>query len=118
MSTSEDETKWLPFTVSITPCCTWAKLTMLGESELISGAGRALPHSGFKVLLQPRSSETLRPRRQARDTPQVRKRMVATPLGMGFPRVAVERNIRTRGRNVVQERCRPGTNADSLTSLS
>jgi len=50
-TTSEDETKWLPFTVSIEPCCTCAKVMVLGDSEPISGAGLALPHSGLRVLL-------------------------------------------------------------------
>jgi hypothetical protein len=53
MITSDAETKLLPFTVSTTPCWTWAKVIVLGESEPMSGAGLALPHTGFSVLLQP-----------------------------------------------------------------
>ena len=50
---SVDETNWLPFTVSTTPCSTCANVTLLGASDPIAGTGRALPHSGFRVLLQP-----------------------------------------------------------------
>jgi hypothetical protein len=57
MSTSDAETNWLPFTVSSVPACTWEKLTVLGESDPIRGAGLALPHNGLKVLLlQPASN--------------------------------------------------------------
>ena len=52
-STSDEETKLLPVTVSVVPFCTCVKGTVLGASDPISGAGRALPHSGFRVLLQP-----------------------------------------------------------------
>jgi hypothetical protein len=51
--TSEDETNSLPFTFNSAPRCTCEKLTVLGASEPSMGAGRALPHRGFKVLLQP-----------------------------------------------------------------
>jgi hypothetical protein len=49
MTTTEDETNWLPFTMSIAPCCTWAKSIVLGESEPISGLGLELPQIGFEV---------------------------------------------------------------------
>jgi hypothetical protein len=50
---SDDETKSLPFTFNSAPRCTSEKLTVLGAREPTMGAGRALPHRGFKVLLQP-----------------------------------------------------------------
>jgi hypothetical protein len=53
MTTSDDETNWLPFTIKTAPCCTSEKLIVLGESEPISGAGLALPQRGFSVLLHP-----------------------------------------------------------------
>src|ERR1019366_4979971 len=49
MTTTEDETNWLPFTMSTAPCCTWAKSIVLGESEPISGLGLELPQIGFEV---------------------------------------------------------------------
>jgi hypothetical protein len=49
-TTTEDETKWLPFTVSKKPFCTCASVTVLGESDPITGAGRELPHKGLRAL--------------------------------------------------------------------
>jgi hypothetical protein len=51
MRTSDDETKWLPFTMSTEPCCTSAKLIVLDEIETISGTGRALPHKGVESVV-------------------------------------------------------------------
>jgi len=73
ITTSEDETKWLPFTVSTEPCCTCAKLIVLGDSEPIRGKGLALPHKGFRVLLQPGRNK--RARSAARNGPGVRDGM-------------------------------------------
>jgi len=50
MTTTEDATKWLPFTVSKNPCCTWANVTVSAEREAMDGEGRALPHRGFSAL--------------------------------------------------------------------
>src|ERR1039457_4761004 len=74
MTTSDDETKWLPFTVSVSPCCTSARVIVLGESEPISGVGLALLHKGFRVLL-PQPGRNKRASRAARDRPQVREGM-------------------------------------------
>jgi hypothetical protein len=49
-TTTEDETKWLPVTVSKKPFCTCANVTVLGESDPITGAGRELPHKGLRAL--------------------------------------------------------------------
>jgi hypothetical protein len=49
-SPTEDETKWLPFTVRTKPCCTSASVIELAESDEMLGAGRALPHAGFNAL--------------------------------------------------------------------
>src|SRR5712691_8469898 len=73
MTTSEDETKWPPNTMSKAPCCTSAKLIVLGESEPISGAGLALPQSGFRALLQPGRND--RANRTASDRTDVREGM-------------------------------------------
>jgi len=54
----EDATNWPPFMISVIPCCTCAKLTVLGDSDPISGTGLALPHNGFSVLLHPGSKAT------------------------------------------------------------
>src|ERR1700752_1731684 len=50
MITTEDATKSEPFTVRRNPCCTWANVTVLGESEAMTGAGRELPHNGLRAL--------------------------------------------------------------------
>jgi len=72
--TSEDETKLLPFTVNSAPCCTSEKLTVLGASEPTMGAGRALPHRGFKVLLlQPERINN--PKRDRKGSGRMRKSM-------------------------------------------
>src|SRR5215469_1760542 len=71
MTTSDDETKWLPNTMSKAPCCTSAKLIVLGDSEPISGAGLALPQSGFRALLQPGRND--RANRTASDRTDVRE---------------------------------------------
>lgn len=81
--TSEAETKLLPVIVTTAPCCTCAKLNVLGDNDSINGAGRALLHKGFRVLLQPRM-ETARVSRQAHRA-QVRNRMGDTPLGWCSP---------------------------------
>src|SRR5215471_4473842 len=54
ISTSVDETKLPPFTVSVAPLCTWARVMVLGEREAISGTGLALPQNGLRALLQAR----------------------------------------------------------------
>jgi hypothetical protein len=50
ITTTEDETKSEPFTVRRAPCWTWANVNVLGESEAMTGAGRALPHRGLRAL--------------------------------------------------------------------
>src|SRR5579864_4912917 len=63
---SDDGTNWLPFTVSTKPCCTWEKLTVLGEIDPMSGAGRELPQNGFIELLQPARNNSERAMRDKR----------------------------------------------------
>ncbi len=58
MITTEDDTNSLPVTVSTKPCCTWAKVIVLADSEPITGAGRALLHKGFKALQPGRNRNT------------------------------------------------------------
>jgi hypothetical protein len=50
MTTTEDETNWLPFTARTTPCCTSANVIVVGEREPITGAGRVLPQRGLSAL--------------------------------------------------------------------
>jgi hypothetical protein len=57
MTTTEDETNWLPFTLRRKPACTWARVIEVGEREAMIGAGRALPQSGFSALQPGRSSQ-------------------------------------------------------------
>src|SRR5579872_2071900 len=56
ITTTEDETIWLPFTVSTNPCCTCANVTVVTEREERDGAGRALPQSGLRALQPCRTS--------------------------------------------------------------
>jgi hypothetical protein len=75
-TTCDEETNWLPVTVIVTPCCTSENVTSAGESDPITGAGLALLHKGFKVLLQPGKTRTAS--RLAIDRAQARE-------GMGTP---------------------------------
>jgi hypothetical protein len=81
MTTSDADTKLLPFTVTHEPDCKSEKLTVLGESEPIWGAGLELLHKGLRVLLQPASNNSAN--RLAVDTPSfrphVRDHMRETP---------------------------------------
>jgi hypothetical protein len=76
-TTCDEETNWLPVTVIVTPCCTSENVTSVGESDPITGAGLALPHKGFKVLLHPGRTRTAS--RLATHKAQARE-------GMGTPR--------------------------------
>lgn len=58
--TTEDATKSEPFTVRTAPCWTWANVSVLGESELMPGAGRELPHRGFRALQPGKNSSAIR----------------------------------------------------------
>ena len=69
-TTSVAETNLLPFTVTHAPDCKSEKLTVLGESELIWGAGLELPHNGFSVLL-PQLESNNRANRLAVDIPSL-----------------------------------------------
>src|ERR1700676_1490082 len=110
MTNSDAETKLLPLTVSVTPCCTSANVTVLGKSEPIKGAGRALLHRGFRALLQPRA-ENARTIRQAKDTPQVRTRMGDTPLGWCSPSGCLSTTSRSGVKRDVPAACSPSANA-------
>jgi hypothetical protein len=83
MTTSDAATKLLPFTVTRTPCCTWAKVTVLGTSDPISGAGLALPQNGFRVLL-PQPARNKRASRTAKDRLQAREDMEMLLIGWVF----------------------------------
>ena len=60
ITTTEDETNWLPFTVRRKPCCTWANAIVVAERDPITGAGRALPHKGLSALQPGKSSKASR----------------------------------------------------------
>src|ERR1035438_7733038 len=64
MTTKEDETNCLPFTVRRTPGSTSANVIVLGERDTITGAGRALPHKGLSAL-QPGKTSTSRSAQKA-----------------------------------------------------
>lgn len=81
----DDATKWLPLIVIVTPCWTCAKLTVLGANDPISGTGRALPHNGFSVLLQPASKTAPS---TTRHRPHHRENIEALPMGSGPPRTS------------------------------
>src|ERR1700756_1544732 len=55
MITTVDDTNSLPVTVSRKPCCTWANVIVLADSEPITGAGRELVHRGLRALQPGRS---------------------------------------------------------------
>jgi len=80
MTASDAATKLPPFTVTRTPCCTCAKVIVLGASDPISGAGLALPQNGFRVLL-PQPARNKRASRTAKDKPKVREDMVMLLIG-------------------------------------
>src|ERR1700694_170467 len=80
MTASDAATKLLPLTVTRTPCCTWAKVTVLGASDPIRGAGLALPQNGFRVLL-PQPARNKSASRAAKDKPKVREDMVMLLMG-------------------------------------
>ena len=69
ITTTEDDTILLPFTVSKNPCCTCANVMVVGEREEMDGAGRELPQRGFRALQPCRtstaSSNVLSGRREA-----------------------------------------------------
>src|SRR5882672_2369160 len=50
MITTEDVTKWLPFSVSTRFCWVWAKVAVSGDRDPRTGAGRALRHKGLSAL--------------------------------------------------------------------
>jgi hypothetical protein len=88
-STSLAETKLLPVTTRFVPFCTCVNCTVLGDRAPISGAGLALPQSGFKVLLHPTAEKatTAIASKEANHRAQLRKRMRDTPWD-GIPRPA------------------------------
>ncbi len=57
-TTTEEDTKWLPVAVSTKLGGSCEKTMVAGEIELRTGAGRALPQSGFTVLQPGRSRST------------------------------------------------------------
>src|ERR1051326_7142680 len=59
ITNTEDETNFLPVTVRTNPCCAWAKVIVVLDSETIAGAGRALPHKGLRALQAGRSSRAI-----------------------------------------------------------
>jgi hypothetical protein len=80
MTSSDAGTKLLPLILSNTPCCTCVNVTVLGEREPISGAGRALPQNGFNALLQP---ARIKRGASARSLKQEREAMGSTPSVRG-----------------------------------
>ena len=58
-TTTEEETKWLPFTMMTKLGGSWEKTTVVGEIELRIGTGRALPQRGFSELQPGRSKSTV-----------------------------------------------------------
>src|ERR1041385_7533325 len=59
ITTTEDETNFLPVTVRTNPCCAWARVIVVLDSETIAGAGRALPHKGLSALQPGRRSRAI-----------------------------------------------------------
>src|SRR5215472_2173164 len=87
MTTTEDETNWLPFTVRRKSCCTSAKVIVVAESDTITGAGLALPHRGFSALQPGKNGKTSRSALSCRkETPIrfIRHRTPGSPLNLGL----------------------------------
>src|SRR5579872_383207 len=103
----EVETNSLPFTIIVKPCWTCENETELGESDPITGAGRALEHNGFRVLLQPRRNVKPNTSRHTKGRPQLRKRMGDTPLEW-ITRLVVASGTSKSGAELVVERCAGG----------
>jgi hypothetical protein len=53
---TEEETNWLPVAVTMKLADNCEKASVVGEIEVSIGAGRALPHSGFRALHPDRSA--------------------------------------------------------------
>src|SRR5215469_11043628 len=98
ITTCVEETKLLPLTLSVVPCCTSAKLIVAGVIEPITGTGRALPQSGFKVLLQPDNIAVPSTSREAKSTPQRQRRIGRHSFWMGSPSLCRKPDIRIWGR--------------------
>src|ERR1035438_4647282 len=60
MTTTEDETNWLPFMVRRKPCCPSANVMLVAERDPIIGAGRALPQKGLNALQPGKNSKASR----------------------------------------------------------
>lgn len=95
--TCDDETKWLPLIVSVNPCWTCENDTVLGDREPITGIGRALPQSGFNVLLQPASSVTPRPSTHKKGIAIPLERIGDTPSNWGSRPAVASKTSRMRG---------------------
>lgn len=57
MTTTEDETNWLPFTVRRKPSCTSANVIVVAERDPITGAGRVFPQKGLSALQPGKNSK-------------------------------------------------------------
>ena len=82
MTTTEDETNWLPFTVRRKPCCTSANVIVVGERDPIIGAGRALPQRGLSALQSGRNSNVSRSALSGRKKTLIRFIRHRTPGGL------------------------------------
>src|SRR5437667_12220982 len=56
MTTTDAATNFVPVTVSTKPCCAWASVMVVADSEAMTGAGRALRHKGLSALQPGRTS--------------------------------------------------------------
>jgi hypothetical protein len=59
ITNTDDATKWLPLALSANVACTSENGTEAGLMDVITGAGRALPHNGL-IALHPGSVVTAR----------------------------------------------------------
>jgi hypothetical protein len=93
MTTTEDETKWLPFTVRRKPAFTSANVIVVAESDPITGAGLALPHRGFSALQPGKNGRTSRSALSCRKETPIRfisHRTPGSPWNLGVCDVQYE----------------------------
>ncbi len=86
MSTTEAETKLLPFTVS-TVSCNFENSIVVGDSDEMEGTGRALPHKGFRALQPGRHNNPTKHQNatNARSQPEVHCMGHRTPMPISSP---------------------------------
>src|SRR5271167_1249878 len=93
MTTTEDETNWLPFTVRRKPCCTSANVIVVGEKDPITGAGRALPQRRLSALQPGKNSKASRSALSGRKESLIRSIRHRTPRPPRMRKGKIRRSV-------------------------